>query len=404
MELTAEQVSALEKIRSWVYFNNDPYLTLKGYAGTGKTTIIKTLIDGLNKSYVTTATTNKAAKVIAARCDTAPKTIHSLLRLKMQKKGSKKELVQVGKPSDLPNLIIVDEASMINKELFNIIDEFSTNSKFLFVGDHAQLPPINESVSKIFQLDNIVSLSKVMRHGGSILEAATFVREEMSLNNVVTATSLKQFENENFKVIDKADSLNIIQDIFTSKQSEENSDYARFLTYTNNNVEKINWFIRQSKGRKHRYKYEIGDVLMAKEPVMHIDDSEHIIINNSEECKVIDEQTINDEFQILKVQSELTNEINEIHVIIDKKYDDQIKKQIRAYAIAKNWKDFWALKDRYANIQFSYSMTTHKSQGSTFNHVFVNMSDIMINRKLEERNQLIYTALTRAADKVYIVK
>jgi ATP-dependent exoDNAse (exonuclease V) alpha subunit len=166
-----EQTAGLVKIQEWLYKRDGVNcMTLSGFAGTGKSTIIKKILDKYKLGVVVTAPTHKAKKVISNTTDKEGKTLHGLLGLRPDVELSdfnpnEPQFSPIAAPriNDY-NLVIVDEASMINKDLFKLILEQikDTRTKVLFMGDSAQLPPVGEDISQVF-LDNTIDIHQLTK-------------------------------------------------------------------------------------------------------------------------------------------------------------------------------------------------------------------------------------------------
>jgi len=71
-------------------------------------------------------------------------------------------------------------------------------------------------------------------------------------------------------------------------------------------------------------------------------------------------------------------------------------------AKAKNWRAFWDLRQQFGQMKYAYCLTVHKAQGSTFENVFADVNNLLTNRTVRERNQLLYVAATRAAKRLFL--
>ena len=91
--------------------------------------------------------------------------------------------------------------------------------------------------------------------------------------------------------------------------------------------------------------------------------------------------------------------------VLHESEQQRFQKELKRLADGKQWQDFWILKQqRFANLNYSYALTVHKSQGSTFQNVFVDLPNLMRNSNIRERNQLLYVAVTRAAKRLFVCK
>lgn len=175
IQLTDEQSHAVETITDWME-TDSPEFHLGGYAGTGKTTIIKTILKTLHDDYLMRccAFTGKAVHVLQKKGVMAS-TMHSLMY--DVDKDPKTGTIQFHKKSileDDPDLIIVDEASMVSTDLYNDLRSFGT--KRLFVGDPGQLEPVGDNPNLMAQPD--IVLSKIHRQAelSPIITLANSVR------------------------------------------------------------------------------------------------------------------------------------------------------------------------------------------------------------------------------------
>lgn len=401
IELNSDQSDALEGFKEFLA-GDDQFRVLKGYAGTGKTTLLDFFIDvaqygeGLPKSFnsVVTATTNKAVKVLRDKVDYSDfMTIHSLLNIKPKKKGTQEIFEQVTynqQDYSAYDLVIIDECSMISEKLLGIItDQLEPlGIKVLFCGDPAQLPPINEDGSDCFEFPGW-ELTKVIRHSDTISHKAKTVRNNTSLVNIRQLLTPPDIEYV---------SLKEMRDMYSNWR--DNPDSIRLLCWTNKRVLQWNQKLRKSaypEPPKHRF--TAGDIVIANKPCKK--NGDHIVMLNSEEGEVVSAEEQYDSWRLkVKKFSGGTAYLN----VIKREYASTHKKDLQQFAAANNWSDFWKEKDRYHEIRHAYALTTHKSQGSTFGRVVIDPRDINKNRDIKERNQLLYVAMTRAAEQVLILR
>lgn len=186
---TEEQANAIQQLLEFIA-DPDPgsnFFVLGGFAGTGKTFCMREVLKrtrGSRVKFAFTAPTNKAAKELRKVTGEA-RTIYSLLGLRIDKSGELKELVSGEKP-DLTDIdiIVIDEAGMINRNLMDILQYHTTEMggslKIVLMGDAAQLPPVGEPLSPIWKLAApMVHLQTVMRHDNQILQLVTHIRGQV---------------------------------------------------------------------------------------------------------------------------------------------------------------------------------------------------------------------------------
>ncbi len=281
--LTDEQQNAYNVLTKFVKNKQEKEMLLIGYAGTGKTTLIsKFIIDTANKKKINklavVAPTHKAVNIIKSKLlsdiDDNIKnkieitTVHSLLSYNMyvDKKGTK--FFAKGKhKTDLLkyDLIIIDECSMLSNQIVNDLDILKQNTKILYVGDPAQLPPVNHSESKIFN-KNIknIKLEQIIRTKNEIIHNLS-QSHRFWIFDYSKIPNLNNFQSENItfeSVKNKEIWLNKFVD--TIKTNDLNNlEKNIILTWTNEKCNTYNQYIRKKIFNKDiLLKYEIGEILL----------------------------------------------------------------------------------------------------------------------------------------------
>jgi energy-coupling factor transporter ATP-binding protein EcfA2 len=418
--LSPEQWSALQAIESFLQSASKLYL-LTGYAGTGKTTLLQALItrlrsQGDQRSVVLTAFSNKATKVLKTmaaqwQLEVDCLTCCKLLGLKpVIDTGTGEQLFepvsdQLNQMSDY-RLVVVDECSMINKEMWkllvNAVSRLDIATQMLFVGDPAQLPPVNESESCCFQqIIHSSALTQVIRYGGAIGVIADDIRRHIDRLHLPRYTSDVNAERtEGFFVMNRQHWQKLLIRAFTSEKYKADSNYVRVLAYTNRRVKQLNHAIRAAIYGPDLEEYVMGERLIANTPCL---DEEGILLQTSEECEVIaiKQGRVEDLpvwFLTVYTEGGLFRDL----VVLRQRGLSDFQKRLDEYAKTQQWEMFWEFKQRFHDVHYAYSLTVHKSQGSTFQDVFVDVPNLMVNPKIMERNQLCYVAFTRAAQRLFI--
>ena len=253
MKLNSDQLSGKEQIIDFLDGPNKFFL-LEGVAGTGKTTLITNIFEDplYEKQQIAfAATTNKAVSVLKSLATIKRENVHfitiqKLLKIKRNVNEDGKELYTFmedlssntyynGKSIRSFNIIIIDEVSMINKELLHNIEIISTRikGKFILLGDRNQLPPINEKISKVFSKNykhNYHKLTIIERFKNDIVKYS---------NSIISNTKLKKSELNNEEISFTKDYNKWILKYL------ENIDNSIILSYTNYNRAKINRDIRK---------------------------------------------------------------------------------------------------------------------------------------------------------------
>jgi len=183
-------------------------------------------------------------------------------------------------------------------------------------------------------------------------------------------------------------------------------DKVRIIAWTNERTHYYNDMVREAKGRDISKPFDLGDVVVVNEAYARDDE---VIFSTGSEVKISNMlEGAHSEYPDLKVwhvtvtpgPSNLAFDV--IHS--DSKQALKNKLQtIRNEAIrTQNWSPYYRLKEWFIDLRQPYSLTAHKSQGSTFETVYVDFKDIYKNRKMAEADRCLYTAITRAAKKVII--
>jgi ATP-dependent exoDNAse (exonuclease V) alpha subunit len=441
-QATPDQQEALDLLN--MFFNSNNALQvfiLRGYAGTGKTTILAHLAKSLQKQnkVVLLAPTGRAAKVLSSYCGIPAFTIHK--RIYWLAEGAEGDLnfvLQKNKFTD--TLFIVDESSMISsssagqRDVLEDLMRFvyrAKGCKVIFAGDNAQLPPVELDYSPALD-------AKFMEDRFNLpvteIELNTVVRQENESGILHNATQLRRLIQNHTTAIE----FDVNETDFKSINGLELQEYIE-ESMNNYGVEDI-LFITRSNKRANQFNNEIRNRLLFREEKIETSDILMSVKNNyhwlnSEETK--DDFIANGEsFEILKVlnkESMYGFDFADVNIrFIDNRIPDIDVKvlldslMVEAPSIStseirnlyyKIFEDYVAqgegrkakqltLKDPYYNAiqcKFSYAVTCHKAQGGQWSAVFVDhgyLTDEMVDENLL---RWLYTAITRAKKQVYLV-
>lgn len=413
---TQEQEEAIAKLLEFISNPTiaDWYFTFKGYAGTGKTSCMREVsrrIAGSRIRFAYTAPTNKAAKVLREIVGEAC-TIYSLLGLRVDKNGETKQVTH-GKPVDLSELdvIVVDEASMINAHLFGLLNDVADkwDLRIVFMGDPAQLPPVKESESKALQGGVGVQLTRVMRHDNQILTLATAVRKVVfSPAPSITIRS----DNDGEEGVWKIGKIDFRKQIFAAAARGEFADgrTTKIISWRNKVVDEYNQIARSAifGAAAHPGFYLPGDRIVAAgpcergdEPLLSTDDE--AIVEKVLECK----HPLEPKYHAMELLSR-TEDNRLVRLLVCHPASAQLfanDSELLANEARGNpklWKRFWEHKELFHDIRFAYALTAHRSQGSTYTNVYVDYQDILYNRNRREAFQCLYVAVSRARKRLYL--
>ena len=447
---TSAQELTLQLIAEFIFSkNSDLLFLLKGYAGTGKTTIIGTLVKQLWHSKmkaVLLAPTGRAAKVISNYSNTAAYTIHKKIYFPKKQSGGGVQFVLA--PNKHRNTIfIVDEASMIpdtpaDSKLFengSLLDDLmyfvysGHNCKLVLIGDTAQLPPVKLDLSpaldeKRLQLNYnkevvTVELDEVMRQAetSGILFNATNLREQLHSGFFDTF----QFSVGLFADIKRLIDGNEIQEMIDTAYRDHGKEETAFIVRSNKRANLYNKNIRE-RILFLENDIAVGDfMLVVKNNYFWLKpNSEAGFIANGDIIEVLELFAVKElyGFTFAEVKVKMVDYPNmrpfETVLLLDTvtaespslSYEDGnrlYQEVLKDYAHEKSkYRQFMGVKNnKYFNalqVKFSYAITCHKSQGGQWANVFVEQP-YLPNGPDKEYLRWLYTAVTRAKTNLFLI-
>ena len=452
-----EQQSAIINAVSFLKNNTDPtqYYVIEGKAGTGKTTIAKEILKQFKGEQIYVAAVSHKAKGVIKNSfgeDTKGKKFFSIAGLLGMKgindNDTQTTKFQAGMKVPLldnpPALLVIDEASMITEDVLKkIIDINSGLSKslqfqMLFLGDIGQIQPIRDEQSEFYRthkdllnkksdIFNSKHKSKLVtrvRQGEAnpILPYADYFWENSQKenpelnptqhivrNNQITDKGSLLFSNS------EAEVLSSVIKAVKNAVDKGLTNHVKIVTYHVNEKTELNHKIHEALFGKDS-DYSKGDMLILNSPY-DLPDVNATMENSSEiQIKSIQDTDV-DEFGVHTLYLETNgtaytrtgNEQKDCVIQVVSRNDIGLynqklqelaslaKRQTNRALKKQAWSDFWEYKGRYADVDFGYAITAHKSQGSTYDIVVVDEKDIMGTTATsnQEKSELIYTALTR---------
>ncbi|MEZ4811360.1 MAG: AAA family ATPase [Allomuricauda sp.] len=447
---TEKQCMALDKMAHFILDGKrDEVFLLKGFAGTGKTTIVATMVSNLwkvKKSAILMAPTGRAAKVMSVYSGEQAFTIHKKIYFPKKQTGGGIQFVLA--PNKHRNTIfIVDEASMISdtptdSKLFengSLLDDlmFFVNSghncKLVLIGDMAQLPPVKLELSPALDEDRIslnydkevqcLELDEVMRQSGDsgILHNATNLRQQLQSNFFDGF----QFEIAPFKDIVRLVDGTEIQEAIDSSYHQNGKEETAIIVRSNKRANLYNQNIRERILFLDN-EIAVGDYMMVvKNNYFWLrPNSEAGFIANGDIIEVLELFSIKElyGFSFAEVKVRMVDYPNqkpfETVLLLDTinaespslSYEDGnrlYQEVLKDYAHEKSkYKKFLGVKNnRFFNalqVKFSYAITCHKSQGGQWETVFVEQP-YLPNGVDRDYLRWLYTAVTRAKRQLYLI-
>lgn len=428
--------------------NNEEIFVLKGYAGTGKTTVISTIVNNLiaiNLKYVLLAPTGRAAKVIANYSQKPAFTIHKKIYFpKKSSGGGVSFTMQQNKHKN--TIFIVDEASMISDtssdsklyENGSLLDDLisyiysGTNCKMILLGDTAQLPPVNLDVSPALDTETLAMHYDKTVHS---IELDEVMRQEENSGILYNATDLRELLKSHF-IDDFQFQLKGFKDIVRLTDGYDIQD-AINQAYSNYSIEDTAFIVRSNK-RANQYNQQIRSKILDKESELSTGDYLMVVKNNyfwlkeKDEAGFIANGDIIEVLEIFSIKELYTFKFANVKIrmvdypnqkpfetvlLLDTitsespslTYDESnrlYQEVMKDYEGETKYKTFQKVKENEffnaLQVKFSYAITCHKSQGGQWNTVFVEQPYLPdgIDR---DYIRWLYTAITRAKDKLYLI-
>lgn len=415
--LSPSQETTCEAFRDFLLDDSQTEFLISGFAGSGKSFLVKYLVEMAQREYKLaklidpaliiqgyhfTATTNKAAYVLSNMLQTPTNTIHKLLGLTVQNnfKTGKVNLVKKNDCADLNHTIVfIDEASMITRELLGHIQgniSKHTNCKIVYIGDSYQLPPVKEVLCPIFQTDiNNNFLSDIQRQvaGSPIIQLSTKYREMLDDHTL----EWPEITDDGKIVFHYTDKEKWFDAIRTAYKAPHLPDDLRVLAWSNDRIHEYNRWIRSFKGETGDF--AIGEIVQTNKPLIR--KSRILAPTDSIHRILAIESTVVDDIPGYNITINGIDSGNSCSVYqpIDWREANQLASQ---FAKDKNWTAFFEIKDEWADLRPIHAQTVHKSQGSTYREVFIDLSNIGKNNKWQEVARLVYVAITRASHRVHL--
>jgi len=445
---TASQYTLIKGISELILNKKEINVFLiKGFAGTGKTTMINAIVSCLsefNYNSVLLAPTGRAAKVMSSYTGKSASTIHrKIYRQKTAKDGFGKFILNFNTHSD--TFFIIDEVSMIanNTGESNVFgsgrlldDVFSyvfqgSNCNLILIGDEAQLPPIGLDISPALDKNEIerynykfmhTTMTDIVRQAlDSGILFNSFKIREMIENKL---KGYPELQTERFGDIERLKGSNLVEEIENS-YSSVGMDETIIVCRSNKRANKYNLGIRNQILYREE-EISTGDYLMVVK-------NNYFWISNEKNDDFIANGDIGEIMRIIKYEERYGRRFADITVRLIEHNDLEVDLKIMLdtlsidgpslpyddnkdlfYSVLEDYsslggksKQYKAVKeDPFFNalqVKFSYAVTCHKAQGGQWKHVFIDQGYITDELLNLDYYRWLYTAITRATIKVFFV-
>lgn len=461
IEFTKDQEVAIKNLIDFIatpWSDVDFIRGLCGAGGTGKTFITDYIINHCRYSLSVikcTAPTHKACRVLSAaihgkKVETIQSTFGLRLDLRLEDFDPEHPQFNPMASPKIANirLLIIDEASMLPIKLLNYIIKTCKENKVKIImqGDASQLPPVNEKKSAAFtKCTKVYYLKQIVRQEATnpIKILLDILREDIDnrtyrfleyISRMRGAANYNEL-NEGFIVCGKAKFKELIDKSFNDELYAKNIDMYRIVAYTNNCVTSWNNYIRHSIiADSDKSIITKNDLIMSYETI--VNEFMETVINNSEEYVVKDivdyvDATYGFNGFLVKFQMVHGGSITRPLFIINHRDKFSIQKYYQVITSlitdAKNacggdrgakWRSYYDFKKKYIlatnivgrdgrilfsrDIDYGFAITSHKSQGSTYDTVFVDVNDMVYDRygapysNQDDLLRRLYVACSRA--------
>jgi exodeoxyribonuclease-5 len=453
--LSDGQKEGFDKLKEWIKKDIfHPTYSLTGKAGTGKTTLIDFFLKecGLNNNeIIVTAPTHAAKKVVAKKSNRKAETIQKLLGLRLdtdvEKFDPEKAVFSQQADPEMRNykLVVIDESSMINSELYKLIvkEAKQWQTKVLFTGDRRQLPPVNEQVPiALINEGSNHDLVQVVRqkNDNPLLELLDTLVGDIengtkNFNQYLLRGDLASINSKGEGYIfvrNKRDFFEMAIEDYKTEEFSKDLNHCKILAWTNTAVNGWNQQIRNSLHRTLE-PFVPNDIVTGYKTI--VDEYNALLLTNSEDYIVhsvsdfMSDKNVN-MYKVTLMENETFNILSPLFIVKPSDYEKFVLLYNHYYQYARvNGKRgrerFLLFRNKYLvhnnindsvyeqqygeklfvtskDIDYGYAITVHKSQGSTYENVYVDLRDIAKNFKTAEKRSLLYVALSRASKKAVI--
>lgn len=385
---------------------------LRAFGGTGKSYSIKNLILSMkNKfTYKILAPTHKAKEVLVKsgmKCD----TIHKFFNSQMEISDDGEIQFIFAQNIDKYNIIIVDECSMVDDKMYELFTKISDKCIVLFVGDNMQLPPISKDISvcklspifRMIKLENTYKFTKNMRTANeACLKILKSYRNGVKRNIIAPVESFIEEDDVIAAFFDDPDSIVLAYSNQRVNQLNRRIRRRKFLNSITGKLESL-YINERVIFTGHRitpvHTYYSSDTIDIKE-LSIVDMSLHKYLEFYAEEKYLKYYRIIDQYNVTWYKPYDQDAIDHFQ-----KIQQEFLKICKKERSKEVWKMYYTFNERFnPNLAYSYCITVHKSQGSEWNTVFVDRSNILdcCKNTTDLLTRALYTAVSRMRENVFI--
>ena len=364
-------------------------------------------------SICLTATTHKAAAVLAKSHHKDVNTIHSVLGLKVTKdfRTGLTSLKPSGNKQAMPNLfmVVVDEASMINWELLAYIRKgFSSDTKILYIGDSYQLAPVREPTSPVFtQVKRHAHLTEPVRQQE---DSPIFKFGQMFRQLLIDGMHNKRWPSIEDLKANQGEVIHVSHDDWWSMALpaiQQDPMNNKILAWSNNRVQECNSFVRKYLNKP--VDLQANEWVVANKPIFTRNNA--ILARTDQEVLI---ESIGNRVNWTTLGGHVLPYpgfelwLRQIQIkgfavyIVESDQVSNYKLLQKYYKGTKDWPNFYLLEEQVADLRPSYASTVYKAQGSTWDQVFIDLDDISRCTSWKEVARMMYVAVTRPRTRVVL--
>ncbi|CAL9958865.1 Dda-like helicase [Vibrio phage D472] len=409
MPLTSDQKSGLAAFEKFLFDDVERDFVLSGFSGCGKTHLTEEMLNSLHNAiktyqlldanrhieYMVTATTNAAANVLSKRLKLPVGTIFSALDITLREcHRTGRELLNFSKCKVIRDEIIyfVDEASYLSKEMLLKMREYRPNAKFVYIGDKFQLAPIGFDEAPAFGIKcPSFHLNKIVRNTGPLQDFVVALKDGVEKSRFF---SLHDWHNgSSINIVNGEDFQAAIDAEFGRTNFKIND--AKILAYHNKTVRAYAEYVRELQGKPEDFVQ--GDCVIVNKTYGNLPTDSLATVKDIRRAR-------EDKYSLATYQLTLQEIGSPVPFTTETGKLNALLKSYAASASAGDiyWSEYFDLKNYFIDIRDPNSCTTHKSQGSTFEKVFIDMHDLNECRSKSMLRRLRYVGGSRASKEVWI--
>jgi hypothetical protein len=412
--LSIDQQEALTSFSEFLLDKERTAFALMGSPGCGKTYLTKELVRTARKiekflgafidkdlglSFHFTASTNKAAQVMQenlAELNVETTTIHKLLGLTVYNNytsGVTKLKTTANTKTITNSIIFVDEASMLEGSLLELIAKYTYKCKLIFIGDKNQALPLFDKYSAAFDVPTKKELTTRHRQqkGSGIIDMSAVLCDTIATGKFpkdLTNADIIQCTGDEFQAEVDA----------TFKANHTDPNNAKILCWANNTVQIYNEYVRKLYTQEESF-IEGESVIL----------NSALVVENNRMLPTDSVHTIKKAGFMSMARDTFKYDVEGKYYYLDEGHSvfvandfNDVTRALKEAKRNKDWSTFFGIKEGIADLRAPFACTIHKAQGSSYNKVFIDLEDLGRCNQWNDVARLLHVAITRTRGKVFL--